>query len=141
MSNHFDLIVLGGGPAGTSGAASAGFLGKRVALVERLPVLGGAGINTGTIPSKTLRETALVLSGLRSRQLYGVDLSLRGEATVADFGRHARHVTDAERDRSIERLDLRGVTRFQGVASFADPHTVRVVADDGGETLLRATGY
>ena len=84
MSNHFDLIVLGGGPAGTSGAASAGFLGKRVALVERLPVLGGAGINTGTIPSKTLRETALVLSGLRSRELYGVDLSLRGEATVAD---------------------------------------------------------
>jgi len=136
MSNHFDLIVLGGGPAGTSGAASAGFLGKRVALVERLPVLGGAGINTGTIPSKTLRETALVLSGLRSRELYGVDLSVRGEATVADFGRHARQVTDAERNRSVERLDLRGVVRFQGTASFADLHTIRVVADDGGETLL-----
>jgi NAD(P) transhydrogenase len=136
MSNHFDLIVLGGGPAGTSGAASAGFLGKRVALVERLPVLGGAGINTGTIPSKTLRETALVLSGLKARELYGVDLSLRWEATVADFGRHARHVTDAERDRSMARLDLRGVTRFQGTASFANPHTIGVAADDGGETVL-----
>lgn len=136
MSNHFDLIVLGGGPAGTSGAASAGFLGKRVALVERLELLGGAGINTGTIPSKTLRETALVLSGLRSRELHGVDLSLRGGVTVADLGRHARHVTDAERDRSTARLDLRGVTRFRGVASFADPHTVRVVGDDGFETML-----
>src|SRR6478735_406873 len=136
MSDHFDLIVLGGGPAGISGAASAGFLGKRVALVERLPVLGGAGINTGTIPSKTLRETALVLSGLRARELYGVDVSLRGEATVAHVGRHARHVTEAERERTVARLDLRGVTRFQGSASFADPHTIRVVADDGTEAML-----
>jgi len=137
MPNHFDLIVLGGGPAGMSGAASAGFLGKRVALVERLSVLGGAGINTGTIPSKTLRETALVLSGLRARELYGVDVSLHREAAVADVGRHARHVTDAERDRSVARLGLRGVIRFEGAASFADPHTVRVTAGDGDETLLR----
>jgi NAD(P) transhydrogenase len=136
MSNHFDLIVLGGGPAGTSGAASAGFLGKRVALVERLAWLGGAGINTGTIPSKTLRETALVLSGLRARSLHGIDLSLRREATVADLGRHARHVTDAERDRTSARLDLRGVTCVHGAANFADPHTIRVVADDGSETRL-----
>jgi NAD(P) transhydrogenase len=136
MTERFDLVVLGGGPAGISGAASAGFLGKRVALVERLPVLGGAGINTGTIPSKTLRETALVLSGLRARELHGVDLSLRGGATVADFGRHARNVASAERSRSAERLDLRGVTRFEGEASFADPHTIRVTAADGSERLL-----
>ncbi len=136
MTNNFDLVVLGGGPAGISAAASAGFLGKRVALVERLLLLGGAGINTGTIPSKTLRETALVLSGLKSRELHGVDLSLRGGATVADFGRHARTVTDAERDRSAARLELRGVTRFRGTASFVDPHTIRVLADDGGETVL-----
>ena len=72
----FDLIVIGGGPAGTSAAAGAGFLGKRAALVEMAGMLGGAGINTGTIPSKTLRETAMVLSGWRSRRLFGVDLSL-----------------------------------------------------------------
>jgi NAD(P) transhydrogenase len=83
-----------------------------------------------------LRETALVLSGLRSRELYGVDLSLQGGATIADLGRHARHVTDAERDRSTARLDLRGVTRFHGAGSFADPHTIRVVGDDGSETTL-----
>jgi NAD(P) transhydrogenase len=137
VSAHFDLIVLGGGPAGTSGAASAGLLGKCTALIEQLPLLGGAGINTGTIPSKTLRETALVLSGLKSRELYGVDVLLRGDATVADVGRHARNVTDAERDRTVARLDLRGVKRFRGAASFVDPHTIRVVAD-GDETLLTA---
>lgn len=146
MTDHFDLVVLGGGPAGISGAATAGFLGKRVALVERLPQLGGAGVNTGTIPSKTLRETALVLSGLRARELHGVDLSLRGGATVADFGRHARNVTGAERDRAAARLDMRGVARFRGDASFVDSHTVRVTDAGGratllsGERILIATG-
>ena len=134
----FDLIVLGGGPAGTSAAAGAGFLGKRAALVEKARGLGGAGINTGTLPSKTLRETALVLSGWRSRRLFGVDLSLQREATVSDFMRHSRNVTAAERTRTETRLDLRKVVRFTGHASFTDPHTIRVVGADGAETLLRS---
>jgi NAD(P) transhydrogenase len=137
VPEHFDLIVLGGGPAGTSGAASAGLLGKRAALVEQLPMLGGAGINTGTIPSKTLRETALVLSGLKSRELYGVDLAFRGNVTLEDFGRHARNVTDAERERTGARLNLRGVERFRGTASFVGPNTVRVENGDR-ETVLSA---
>jgi NAD(P) transhydrogenase len=132
----FDLIVIGGGPAGASGAAAAGFLGKRAALVELAGMLGGAGINTGTIPSKTLRETALVLSGWRSRRLFGVDLSLQRAATIGDFMRHEKNVTAAERARTQARLDLRGVMRFRGAGSFVDPHTLRVVAD-GAETLLR----
>ena len=88
MTKDFDLVVIGGGPAGICGANTAGIFGKSVALVEKLREVGGAGINTGTIPSKTLRETALALSGVRSRKLFGVDLSLRREATVADFMRH-----------------------------------------------------
>jgi NAD(P) transhydrogenase len=145
MLDEFDLIVLGGGPAGISGATGAGLFGKRVALIEMAAVLGGAGINTGTIPSKTLRETALVLSGWRSRRLHGVDLSLQREATIGDFMGHATNVAAAERARAAARLDLRGVTQFHGEASFADPHTVRVVADDHetvlrGDKILIATG-
>src|SRR5438034_8108148 len=118
----FDLVVLGGGPAGTSGATAAGLLGKRVALVEKAALVGGAGINTGTIPSKTLRETSLMLSGWRSRRLFGVDLSLRREATIGDFMRHEKNVTAGERARIEARLTLRGVTRFRGAGSFVDPH-------------------
>ena len=66
-STHYDLIVIGSGPAGEKGAAQAAYFGKRVALIEREAVLGGAAANTGTLPSKTLRETALYLSGFRQR--------------------------------------------------------------------------
>ena len=68
---HYDLIVIGSGPAGEKGAAQAAYFGKRVAIVEQAPEVGGTGINTGTIPSKTLRETALYFSGLQQRGLYG----------------------------------------------------------------------
>jgi NAD(P) transhydrogenase len=92
LPKEFDLVVIGGGPAGIVGATTAAGFGKTVAVVDSHNELGGAGANTGTVPSKTLRETALALSGMRSRNLYGVDLSLRREATVADFLRHERNV-------------------------------------------------
>ncbi len=134
---RFDLVVLGGGPAGSSGALAAGMLGKKVALVEKDALVGGAGINTGTIPSKTLRETSLMLSGWRSRQLFGVDLSLRREATIADFMRHEKHVTASERQRVEARLRLRGISKFHGEASFVDAHVIRIVDEAGAETLIR----
>jgi NAD(P) transhydrogenase len=83
-----DLIVIGGGPAVFSGATTASVHAKTVALVETHHELGGAGINTGTVPSKTLRETAPALSGMRSRKLCGANLSPRREAAVADFLHH-----------------------------------------------------
>lgn len=142
MTKDFDLIVIGGGPAGICGANTAGVLGKRVALVEKLREVGGAGINTGTIPSKTLRETALALSGMRSRKLFGVDLSLRREATVADFMRHQQNVATHERHWREEQMRTYKVERFQGSASFADPNTVHVTPDTllRGERILIATG-
>jgi NAD(P) transhydrogenase len=142
MTRDFDVIVIGGGPAGIAGANAAGIFGKRVALVEKLREVGGAGINTGTIPSKTLRETALALSGLRSRKLFGVDLSLRREATVADFMRHERNVAAHERRRREEQMRRFNVETFQGAASFEDPNTVRVGPDTllRGERILIATG-
>src|SRR5688572_25468540 len=134
----FDVIVIGAGPAGVSGAIAAAMMGARTALIEREDQVGGAGINTGTIPSKTLRETALALSGARSRRLHGVDLSLRREASVADFTRHRDNVTTGERSRIESRLARFGVTRIRGSASFVDPHTLRVVAGDGIESRISA---
>lgn len=137
---EFDLIVIGAGPAGCAAANTAALLGKKVALVERHATVGGAAINTGTIPSKTLRETALAFSGLKARALYGVDLSLRREATVDDFLRHERQVRTVEAAQSRNLLDRFGVTLLQGTGSFADAHTVRVMhqSPPGGTSLLRA---
>ena len=100
-SEHFDLVVIGGGPAGTSGAIAGGLLGKRVALVEKAEQVGGAGINTGTIPSKTLRETSLMLSGWRSRRSAG-----RGPLAAARGHRARLHAPRGPGDGG-ER-DLRG---------------------------------
>jgi choline dehydrogenase-like flavoprotein len=82
MAYDFDLVVIGGGPAGERGAQTAAELGKRVMVIERHPDPGGAMVHTGTLPSKTLRETALFLSGFRQRELYGVSVQLSREATV-----------------------------------------------------------
>jgi len=116
MAQQFDLVVIGGGPAGISGANTAGLFGKRVALAEKLREVRAAGINTGTLPSKTLRETALALSGVRSRKLFGVDLSLQREATVADFMRHMTNVTAQNRRRREEQMRTFNVETFHGAA-------------------------
>ncbi|HEY1189914.1 MAG TPA: Si-specific NAD(P)(+) transhydrogenase [Gemmata sp.] len=126
MSRSFDLVVIGAGPAGEAAAVTAARRGKRVAVVEKAPFVGGAAVNTGTLPSKTLRETALALSGLRSRDLHGVDLSLRRDATVDDVLRHERTVKVAHRDHIRGLLDRYGVEVVHGTARFGGPHTVRV---------------
>jgi NAD(P) transhydrogenase len=81
----YDLIVIGAGPAGEKGAITAASFRKKVCIIEKGHDVGGAVANTGTLPSKTLRETALALSGFKARRLYGVDLSLRREATLGRF--------------------------------------------------------
>ncbi len=140
----FDLIVIGGGPAGVVGATTAASMGKKVALVESRAELGGAGANTGTVPSKTLRETALALSGVRSRGLYGVDLSLRREATVADFLRHEQHVKAGLNPSLSQRMDAWNTAIYCGSAAFADSHTVSVGGDNStslqADYILVATG-
>lgn len=141
----FDLIVIGSGPAGEKGAAQAAYFGKKVALVEMEPHLGGATAST-TIPSKTLRETSLALSGVRSRRLHGVDLSLKRKATAKDFLYHERSVKDAERKRVKKNMIGHNVTIFHGNGSFVDNQTIKVKATGKetqylkGDVILIATG-
>jgi NAD(P) transhydrogenase len=142
---HFDLIVIGSGPAGEKGAAQAAYFGKRVAVIERAQNVGGAGINTGTVPSKTLREAALYFSGLEQRGLYGIDYSLKENLSVADF-MHREHVV-VEKERGIieNNLHRHGITLIHGEASFKDVHTLRIKSAEGieeinGDFILIATG-
>lgn len=141
----FDLIVIGAGPAGEKGANAAAIFGKRVAIIEKAREVGGAVANTGTLPSKTLRETALALSGLKARNLYGVDLSLRREATIADFMHHERSVAASERARIMRNFRTLNIELYLGTAAFVDSHTIRVSNDgevgqdvSASEILLRS---
>jgi NAD(P) transhydrogenase len=133
----YDLIVIGSGPAGEKGAAQAAYFGKRVCLVERAPKPGGAAVNTGTIPSKALRETALYFSGLRQRGLYGVDYTVKGNITVQDFMFRERTVVEAEWKLIDDNLRRHGIDQIQGSAAIIDPHTVEVTRF--GEETRRIT--
>lgn len=126
MAEHYDLCVIGSGPAGEKGAAQAAYFGKSVCLIERAPKPGGAAVNTGTIPSKTLRETALYLSGLRQRGLYGVDYRVKSDITIGDFMHRERAVVEAAWQTIDANLERHRVARVQGAARFVDPHTVEV---------------
>jgi NAD(P) transhydrogenase len=124
--DHFDLLVIGAGPAGEKGAAQAAYFGKRVCLVEKAPKPGGAAVNTGTIPSKTLRETALYFSGLKQRGLYGIDYHVKPDITIADFMFRERVVVETQWGLIQENLDRHGITVVQGDARFVAPRTVEV---------------
>ncbi len=143
---HFDLVVIGSGPAGEKGAAQAAYFGKRVCLIERAPKPGGAAVNTGTIPSKTLRETALYFSGLRQRGLYGVDLSLKQNITIGDFMHRERAVIESAWAIIEENIEKHGIVTIQGAARFVDARTVEVSRYGmeprrvTGEVILIATG-
>jgi NAD(P) transhydrogenase len=124
--DHYDLIVIGAGPAGEKGAAQAAYFGKRAAIIERAPKPGGAAVNTGTVPSKTLRETALYFSGLRQRGLYGVDFNVKTDITISDFMYRERAVVEAQWKQIGDNLDRHGIDQIQGQARFLDAQTIEV---------------
>ena len=133
---EYDLVVIGSGPAGQKAAVQAAKLRKSVAVVECGDRVGGVCMNTGTIPSKTLREAALYLTGLSQRPLYGQSYRVKEEITIDDLLWRTQHVIDTETDVVRDQLARNHVALALGMGSFADPHTVRV---DGaaGEELLR----
>src|SRR5262245_1573746 len=126
----FDVLVVGSGPGGQKAAIAAAKLGRRVAVVERRNMVGGVCINTGTIPSKTLREAVLYLTGLNQREMYGQSYRLKEDITVADLAARTQHVIGREVDVIRNQLARNQVRLITGSASFHDPHTVRV--DDAG---------
>jgi NAD(P) transhydrogenase len=142
----YDLVIIGSGPAGEKGATQAAYFGKTVALIEKEPWLGGASANTGTLPSKTLRETALFLSGFKNRALYGLQFSLKQQVNVRDFMARERYICDTERARIQANLKRHKVRVYSGMASFADPHTIAIKPTGSpeiqirGEKILVATG-
>ncbi|MCU1245145.1 MAG: Soluble pyridine nucleotide transhydrogenase [Acidobacteria bacterium] len=142
----YDLVVIGSGPAGEKGAAQAAYFGKKVALVERESVPGGACVNTGTIPSKTLRESALHLSGFRQRGFRdAVDLTVKDDISVADFMYRKQIVVEREWRQIDENLRRHRVDRYAGHARFLSPNRVEVESALGrqvleAEVILIATG-
>jgi NAD(P) transhydrogenase len=145
VSGDYDLVVIGGGPAGERGAAQAAYFGKRVAIVERQPEPGGAAVHTGTLPSKTLRETALFLSGYRQRHLDGVTVDLDPELAVARLLERKDAVRRLELERIHANLQRHGIDLLRGDGRLVDPHTVEVTSTDGvtrlaAGVILIATG-
>jgi NAD(P) transhydrogenase len=143
---RYDVVVIGSGPAGEVGAVQAAQFGKRVALVEKEAVPGGACANTGTIPSKALRETALAIQQARARDAHGIELKLSRTVTVPELMGRRGLVTAREHSRIRAALSHAGVETFRGLASFVDPHRIRVTIPDGStqdleaEVVLLATG-
>jgi len=136
---HYDVIVIGCGPGGERAAIQAARAGKRVAVIERQHVVGGTRVNWGTIPSKTLRESALFVHSLVRDKLEGIRCEIPSEITVHDFMHRERVVVQRELELINESLDRYQIQVFVGQARFVDAHTVAVCGPDGG-VLFSMTG-
>ncbi|HYR45745.1 MAG TPA: Si-specific NAD(P)(+) transhydrogenase [Thermoanaerobaculia bacterium] len=133
-SEHFELVVIGSGPGGEKGAAQAAYFGRKVALVERAPEVGGACVHTGTLPSKTLRETALYLTGFRRRELYGMSVRFDRKKSLRQLVGRLREVTLLQTQQIGRNLKRHGIELVSGSARFEDPHTVAVLDPEGRVT-------
>jgi NAD(P) transhydrogenase len=131
MGIVYDLIVIGSGPAGQRAAIYGAKLGKRVAVVESREVVGGACINTGTIPSKTMREAVLHLSGYNYKSIYGMNYRVKERITMADLAFRVQHVIKTEVDVTEAQLSRNNVEMLIGVASFEDATHVKVTNSKG----------
>src|SRR2546429_684564 len=141
----YDLIVIGSGPAGQRAAIQGAKLKKRVALIEKIAALGGCCINTGTIPSKTMREAVLHLSGYHYQNIYGINYRVKEKITMSDLLFRVQHVIKTEIDVTQAQLSRNGIDMISGVAQFVDPTHLRVQsavgqADYEAASIVIATG-
>jgi NAD(P) transhydrogenase len=124
--HQYDLLVIGSGPGGQRAAIAAAKLGRKVALVDRKGMVGGVCVNTGTIPSKTLREAVMFLTGMNQRELYGASYQVKEDITISDLTARTRHVIAREADIVRTQLHRNHVRFYQGTATFVDPHSMLV---------------
>ena len=136
-ANEFDLVVIGSGPAGQKGAICAAKLRKKVAIIDRKRTIGGVCVHTGTIPSKTLREAVLYLSGFRQRTFYGRGYVLKDRIAMSDLIFRAQGVMSREIEVIKAQLRRNYVTTLEGEARLLDPHTIEIKSDEGTQ-LVRA---
>ena len=142
---QYDLIVIGSGPAGQRAAIQAAKAGKTVALIEKREVIGGACINTGTIPSKTMREAVLHLSGYNYQAIYGMNYRVKEKITMADLSFRVQHVIKTEIDVTQAQLSRNNIEMIRGEASFVSPTRVQVTNSRGkseieAESIIIGTG-
>ncbi len=143
--SDFDLLIIGSGPGGQKAAIAAAKLERRVAVVERPNMLGGVCLNTGTIPSKTLREAILYLTGIDQREMYGSSYRVKDEITIADLTARTTHVVTRENDVVRSQLARNRVTVLQGTARFISPSEIEIAERDrtrkvSADTFIIATG-
>src|SRR4051794_26719811 len=132
MSEYdYDVLVIGSGPSGQRAAIQSAKLHKRVAMTERKAVVGGVCVNSGTIPSKTMREAVMHLSGYRYRTLYGQSYSVKQNITMADLLFRTGHVVNNEIEVMRHQLLRNDVDLIVADATFLDPHTMRLASIDG----------
>ncbi|MEM8948826.1 MAG: Si-specific NAD(P)(+) transhydrogenase [Pseudomonadota bacterium] len=139
--SSYDLIVIGSGPAGRRASIQAAKLGKSVLVIDRRPEVGGVSVHTGTIPSKTLRETILNLSGFREREFYGRTYRVKKEISADDLRERLRLTLDHEVETLEHQFTRNGVTIITGHASFVDLHTVDVQKPDGDRVRFSASHF
>jgi NAD(P) transhydrogenase len=135
--DSFDMVVIGSGPAGEKAAAQAAYFGKRVAVVERSPAPGGAAVSNASIPSKTLRETAMYITGFRRRDVYGLRLTLEPDATLAQLRTRTAQVIETMTDAVRVNLERHAVEFVRGPARLGSDRTVHVAVDGGQERVLK----
>lgn len=138
MDFDYDLIVIGSGPAGQKAAVQGAKLGKRIAIVERRHMVGGVCVNTGTIPSKTLREAVVYLTGMSLREVYGSSYRVKADITIADLDHRTQHVIAREVDVIRDQLQRNRIDLVSGTARFVDAHTLALQLDSGDERQLSA---
>jgi NAD(P) transhydrogenase len=132
---HYDLLVIGSGPAGQKGAICAAKLNKRVAVIDSIHMMGGVCVHTGTIPSKTLREAILYHSGFRQRTFYGKDYMLKEKVSFPDLVMWVQKVVEREIDVIASQLSRNQIAVIGGTARFLDPHTIEVHTETGPTTV------